>query len=409
MAYTGINSEDTLAQATFAEHLEQVLGWEAVYAFNRETFGPEGTLGREDTREVVLKRDLRAAVARLNPELPAGVREEAVAKLTRHDFSRSLMQHNEEFHRWMRDGVPVDFRDENGERREVSVQVIDFKNGFTDGVPHNRFLAVREMKFTGLRAPHYNRRADLVCFVNGLPLVFIELKAVHINIRAGYENNLRDYMDEDVIAHAFHHNAFLIVSNGDAARYGSVTSGWEHFYEWKRMEEKEAGCVDAEVLLNGMLEHGRLLDLVENFILYDASKAGRTRKVVARNHQVLGVNLAVESVEKQEALKREFPPGERLRLRQAALKPRAIAAEDEPQGDGLYAAALRRENAVKNSEAFLEFVEQAHPDLGKLGVFWHTQGSGKSYSMLFFKNLADHVFRHLWQQYMAGRFSGDAA
>ncbi len=345
---------------------------------------------------MVLKRDLRVAIARLNPELPAGVRKEAVAKLTRHDFSRSLMQHNEEFHRWMRDGVPVDFRDANGERREVSVQVIDFKNGSTDGVAHNRFLAVREMKFKGLRAPGYDRRADLVCFVNGLPLVFIELKAVHINIRAGYENNLRDYMEEHCIAHAFHHNAFLIVSNGDAARYGSVTSGWEHFYEWKRLDEKEAGCVDAEVLLNGMLEHGRLLDLLENFILFDASKPGSVRKVVARNHQVLGVNLAVESVRRQEALKLEFPPGERLRLRQAALKPRAIAAEDEPPGDGLYAAALRRENAVKKSEAFLEFVEQAHPDLGKLGVFWHTQGSGKSYSMLFF---TEKVRRHVSRKF----------
>lgn len=331
MAHTNINSEDRLVQATFAEHLEQVLGWVGVYAFNSETFGSEGTLGREDEREVVLKRDLRAAVERLNPELPAGVREEAVAKLTRHDFSRSLMQHNREFYGWLRDGVPVDFRDENGERSEVSVKVIDFKNGFTNGVANNRFLAVREMKFKGLRSPGYDRRADLVCFVNGLPLVFIELKAVYKNIRAGYENNLRDYMDEDCIAHAFHHNAFLIVSNGDAARYGSVTSGWEHFYEWKRLDEKDVGCVDAEVMLNGMLEHGRLLDLVENFILFDASKPGSMRKVVARNHQVLGVNLAVASVVKQEALKLEFPPGERLRTREAALRPRSIAADEEPQ------------------------------------------------------------------------------
>lgn len=158
MAKTDINSEDRLVQATFAEHLESVLGWEGVYAFNNETFGSGGTLGREDTKEVVLKRDLRAAVDRLNPELPAGVREEAVAKLTRHDFSRSLIQHNREFYGWLRDGVPVDFRDEHGEKREVSVRVIDFKNCSTDGFAHNRFLAVREMKFTGLRAPHYNRR-----------------------------------------------------------------------------------------------------------------------------------------------------------------------------------------------------------------------------------------------------------
>ena len=108
---------------------------------------------------------------------------------------------------------------------------------------------MRELKIHGLRAPSYNRRADLVCFVNGLPLVFIELKAVYKNIRAGFDGNLRDYLDENVIAHAFHHNAFLIVSNGHRARYGSITSQWEHFAEWKRMDEtSDKGSVEAEVL-----------------------------------------------------------------------------------------------------------------------------------------------------------------
>ena len=102
---------------------------------------------------------------------------------------------------------------------------------------------MRELKLTGLRAPGYNRRADLVCFVNGLPLVFIELKAVYRNIRAGFDGNLRDYMEEHTIPHAFHHNAFLIVSNGHRARYGSITTGWEHFAEWKRQDESEKGSV----------------------------------------------------------------------------------------------------------------------------------------------------------------------
>ena len=82
-------------------------------------------------------------------------------------------------------------------------------------------------------------------------------------------------MDENVIAHAFHHNAFLIVSNGDRARYGSITSEWEHFAEWKRLDEADKGSLEAEVLLNGMLAHDRLLDIVENFILFDDSKPGR--------------------------------------------------------------------------------------------------------------------------------------
>ena len=376
MAYTDINSEDRLVQATFAEHLEKKLGWENIYAWNQETFGPAGTLGRIDTREVVLTRDLRAALTRLNPQLPAVAVDEAVSKLTRHEFSRSLLQHNQEFHQFMRDGVPVSYRDPQGQLRHAQARVIDFQNGRTNGQPNNRFLAVRELKLTGLRAPGYNRRADLVCFVNGLPLVFIELKAVYRNIRAGFDGNLRDYLDENVIAHAFHHNAFLIVSNGHRARYGSITSQWDHFAEWKRMDERDKGSVEAEVLLNGMLAHDRLLDIVENFILFDASKPGATRKVVARNHQVLGMNNAVASVARQEELKREFPPEKRLAYRVVELP-----TEEAVDSDLLPVARTIEDQREKR---VLDLVESVHPDLGRLGVFWHTQGSGKSYSMAFF-------------------------
>lgn len=141
---------------------------------------------------MVLKRDLRAALERLDPDLPPAAIGEAVGKLTRHDFSRSLLQHNREFYRFIRDGVPVSYRDARGELRQPRARVIDFRNGTTNGRPSNRFRAVRELKITGLRAPSYNRRADLVCFVNGLPLVFIELKAVYKNIRAGFDGNLRE-------------------------------------------------------------------------------------------------------------------------------------------------------------------------------------------------------------------------
>ena len=379
MAATGINSEDRLVQATFASHLKDVLGWESVYAWNEETFGQDGTLGRQDTAEAVLTRDLRAALQRLNPELPQTAIDEAVRALTLHDFSRSLIQHNQDFTRLIRNGVSVSWRDAHGRRRDGRARVIDFQN--KPGA--NRFLAVRELKLQGLRTPHYNRRADLVCYVNGLPLVFIELKAVHKNIRAGFDGNLRDYMDENVIAHAFHHNAFLIVSNGHRARYGSITSEWEHFYEWKRLEEAEKGKVDAETLLNGMLAHDRLLDLVENFTLFDESKPGRTRKVVARNHQVLGVNRAVASVANQEELKRAFPPEKRLQHRviELPLERRAIADQQR-----LLEATEAGLPALPSfiPEGPVNIIERAHPDLGRLGVFWHTQGSGKSYSMAFF-------------------------
>ena len=270
MALTTVNSEDRLVQATVAEHLEKKLGWESVYAWNQETIGSDGTLGRANAKQAVLTRDLRAALERLNPDLPASAIKDAVRDLTVYDVSRSMVQHNRDFYRMLRDGVSVEYPDTQGRRKTARARVIDFDNA----PGSNRFLAVRELKLTGIRTPHYNRRADLVCFVNGLPLVFIELKAVHKNIREGFDNNLSDYLDENVIAHAFHHNAFLIVSNGDRARFGSITSEWGHFAEWKRLDEADKGSLEAEVLLNGMLAHDRLLDIVENFILFDTSKPG---------------------------------------------------------------------------------------------------------------------------------------
>jgi len=360
---TDVNSEDRLVQQTFAEHLRDKLGWESVYAWDQETFGPAGLLGRMSPRDVVLVRDLRAALGRLNPEIPEAAREQAVEKLTRVDYSRSLLQHNREFYRYIRDGVPVEWRNATGEARHGRAQVIDFWHP-----TNNRFLAVRELKFQGVRVPHYNRRADLVCFVSGLPLVFIELKAVYRNIRAGFDDNLTDYLNEHSIAQAFHHNALLVVSNGDRARYGSITSRWEHFVEWKRNDEREKGGLDAQVLLDGMLAKDRLLDLLQNFILFDDSRAGGTRKIVARNHQVLGVNNAVASVERQEELKREFPPEKRLLEYSIAPEQPLLAAEGGTGG----------------AQNHLPLVVRAHPDLGRLGVFWHTQGSGKSYSMAFF-------------------------
>src|ERR1017187_9319664 len=178
---TGINSEDTLVQAAFARHLEEKLGWESIYAWNQETFGLAGTLGRTDTREVVLTRELRNALYRLNRHLAPEAIKDAVAQLTQHDFSRLLLQHNRDFYRLIRDGVPVSYRDARGQMHTERARVIDFQNGYSGdgdndkkadrevrpterGVPNNRFLAVRELKITGLRSTAYNRRADLVCF-----------------------------------------------------------------------------------------------------------------------------------------------------------------------------------------------------------------------------------------------------
>src|SRR5438034_8967847 len=142
MAFTDINSEDRLVQKTFADHLRDELGWETVYAWNEETFGPTGTLGRMDTREVVLTRDLRAALIRLNKELPPAAIEEAVQKMTRHDLTRSLLQHNQDFYRYIRDGVPVDYKDAKGDLRQRRARVIDFEYGpAADAKANNRCLS----------------------------------------------------------------------------------------------------------------------------------------------------------------------------------------------------------------------------------------------------------------------------
>jgi type I restriction enzyme R subunit len=359
--FTDINSEDRLVQHTFAEYLRDRLHWDSAYAWNEETFEPNSPLGRRSAREVVLTRDLRTALHRLNPTLPPRAVEDAIHTLTRDDFSRSTLQHNQAFHRLIRDGVPVSYRDDRGHIRHANAHVLDFRTA-----AHNRFLVVREPKIQGLRSPHYNRRADLVCFVNGLPLVFVELKAVDVNLRAAYDGNLRD--DFETIPQAFSHHAFPMVSNGHHARYGAITSGWEHCCDWKRHDERDPDSLDARVVLDGMLAPERLLDLVENFLLFDASTPGGTRKVVARTQQVLGVNNAVASVIRQEQLKKTFPPEERLRYDTLPRGEAPVAAEDED--------AYRRSHASlaapQQPADTLPLVQRAHPALGRLGGFWHT-------------------------------------
>ena len=128
MAVTPVNSEDRLVQAPFADHVERVLGWDSIYAWNQETFGPNGTLGRADTKEAVLTRDLRAALERLNPDLPASAIDNALRQLTVYDVSRSMVQHNRDFYRLLRSGVPVEYRDAQGLQKSARARVIDFDN-----------------------------------------------------------------------------------------------------------------------------------------------------------------------------------------------------------------------------------------------------------------------------------------
>lgn len=304
-------TEETLVQRTTAEYLER-LGWKSVYAYN-EDFGPGGLLGRASDREVVLTRTLRAKLTELNPGLPDEAYDDAVRQVVSTDASRTFLATNREKYELIRDGVQVSFRNGRGEHDSRRLRLFDF-----DAPENNEFACVREL---WVRGDLYRRRADIVGFVNGLPLLFMELKNVTKDIRVAFEKNFMDY--RDTVPHLFHHNAFVVLANGVDAKIGSAGAGFKHFHDWKRLAEDEAGAVDMETLLMGVCSKANFLDLLENFIVFDDS-AGEAKKILAQNHQFLGVNRAIESV---------------------------------------------RDRKRRN---------------GRLGVFWHTQGAGKSYSMVFF-------------------------
>lgn len=310
-------NEDTLVQQTTADYLESQLGWRSVYAYNTESFGREGTLGRKSDKEVVLTRLLGEKLIALNPGLPPVAYQDALRQIVEASVGQTSMATNKEKYYLLRDGVNVQFRNAQGEMDAKTLRVFDF-----DNPQNNDFLAVRELWVKG---DLYRRRADIIGFVNGIPLLFIECKNVHKNLRNAYDNNLKDY--RSTIPHLFHHNAFLMLANGLEARIGALGGKYEHFYNWKRLEEAEPGVVDMETLLKGVCDKRNFLDLFESFILYDETPTDigtKSVKIIARNHQFIGVNRAIKGI------------------------------------------ANREQNA------------------GKLGVFWHTQGSGKSYSMLFF-------------------------
>ena len=305
-------SENVLVQDSAAALMKDELGWEVVYAYNKEILGENGTLGRKSYHEIVLWRYFNAALKRLNPWITDAQLVEARQILSSYLSSESLLQINEEKYFLIRDGIQVTVKKPNGRNETRKAKVIDFNDP-----GNNHFLAVKELKIHG---DTYRRRTDIVGFVNGLPLLFVELKRNDVDVENAYIENYTDYLD--TIPFLFHYNAFLMLSNGMEAKVGTLGSKYEFFHEWKRLSEADEGNVALETMLRGICRKENFLDLYENFILYDHSD-GRTVKILARNHQYLGVNEAVRA----------------------------------------YAERQLRE--------------------GKLGVFWHTQGSGKSYSMLF--------------------------
>ncbi len=325
-------SEDQLVEqpaiGLFAE-----LGWTVIAPAMTKEAGAvrdAGLVGRQSKSEVVLVPRLRAALEKLNPALPAEAIAAAVDELTRDRSAMLLEQANREVYGLLKEGVKVSLADRaaagGGGQKTERVRVIDWTRP-----EENDFLLVSQFSVTGTL---YTCRPDLVGFVNGLPLVVVELKKPGVAARAAFDENLTSYKHaQNGVPGLFAFNALLIASNGTESRVGSLTADWERFFEWKRVaREDEPRRVSLETMLRGTCDRARLLDLVENFTLFSEHKAGLV-KIVGQNHQFLGVNNAIASM--------------------------------------------------------LEARQRGH---GRGGVFWQTQGSGKSFSMVFF---AQKVLRTL--------------
>ena len=219
-------SEDNLIENATQDVLED-LGWEVQYAWTKETFGASGLLGRENKSEVILKKHLRQALEKYNPGLPETAYQETIAAVEQKVADKTLARINQEKYQLLKDGVSVSFLNQDGELEKRRLSLFDFEDA-----ENNHFFAVRQLEVVG---DLYNRRPDVIGFVNGIPLVFFELKAHHSDLRNAYTDNITDY--KDTIPHVFHCNAFIILSNGTDAKVGTVTSPYKFFLDWKRIDE----------------------------------------------------------------------------------------------------------------------------------------------------------------------------
>ncbi len=317
-------SEDQLIEQTCIDIFKNQLQWEIANVYQGETFGENGTIGRASEADVLLKNRFYKAIKKFNPNLPIQAYDLAYETINSDDATKSLADLNLEKHNFLKEGIPVTYKNEKGEIvRNKKIKVFDF-----DKVDENDFLAVQQLWVEG--KSKRRKRPDIVGFINGIPLLFVELKAHHRKIKVAFETNLKDY--KQTIPKIFHTNAFIILSNGFESKIGAITSKFEHFNDWKRITEEQEGIISLDTILKGVCEKNRMIDLFENFILFDNS-VGSVIKLIARNHQFIGVNKAVEH----------------FQLVQKEARNGVLSKEDSQ----------------------------------KLGVFWHTQGSGKSYSMVF--------------------------
>jgi type I restriction enzyme R subunit len=334
-------SEDDIEQAIL-KRLQDDFKFELLNCYTTKPEDLNDGSQRTDKRDVLLSDRLLAACIILNPAIPATViAEQVLPKLQDRRIAMSLIAANREVDSLIRDGVAVEFdetaSDGKTQKRHERVRLIDF-----DTPDNNQYLAVTQLWIkASTQAPKAAyRRPDVILFVNGLPLVFIELKNSNVKLRSAYDDNLTNYKHD--IPQLFHCNAFCLLSNAIDTKVGSLSAGWEHFFNWLRVDnEKEIVNRKAiaehgtslEFAVAGLCQPHKLLDYLENFVLFHKE----TSKIIAQNHQFIGVN-----------------------------------------------------------NAFARFLQRKQLE-GRLGVFWHTQGSGKSFSMIFY---ARKIFRKV-----AGNFS----
>lgn len=281
----------------------------------------DGT-GRVSKKECVLPEIMLSALTRINSDIKSCYIEQVVKELRKDYTGRDIVDTNYKLYKKIRNNIKINVR-RNGKEDFDFIKLIDF-----DNPENNTFTAVSQMWIKG---KVYYRRPDILIFVNGMPLVFIELKNSIVKVEEAYNKNLKDYMRD--IPNLFAFNQICVLSNGLETKLGAFNATYDYFFEWLKVnDEKEkldrkailnAECVgDSSIkyFIDGLLRKERLIDYIENFILFENQRI----KIIAKNHQYLGVNNLMESVKNRKKLN------------------------------------------------------------GKLGVFWHTQGSGKSYSMVMF-------------------------
>jgi len=333
---------------------EAAISWfkELGYAF---AHGPELAPGepaseRDSFKDVVLTGRLRDAISKLNPSIPAEAREEALRKILRHE-SPSLAANNRRFHANLRDGIEVEYRRPDGSIAGDRVHLVDF-----DNPEENDWLIVNQ--FTVVEGQH-NRRPDLVVFLNGLPLAVIELKNPadeNATIWTAY-NQIQTYKNQ--IGSLLQFNEILVVSDGVQARVGSLTANQEWFKVWRTIEGRQnepVSALELETLIKGVFQPRRFLDLLQHFIVFEAdSDSDRLHKIIAGYHQFHAVNAAVEET-----------------VRASGMSEVEVLRDES----GAYWAGRMHGGKTGDRRA---------------GVVWHTQGSGKSFSMLFY---AARIIRH---------------